>query len=113
MLCDNILKNLPPDSTQEVSQILLQNSIIKIERIISHGEVTSKDFWYDQAEDEFVILASGSAIIEYEDHRTVTLQTGDYLYIPSHQKHRVQYTDTSCDTIWLALFFKSEPIDEQ
>jgi cupin 2 domain-containing protein len=35
----------------------------------------------------------------------VVLKTGDYLNIASHVKHRVEWTDSSSETIWLAVHY--------
>ena len=77
---------------------------IKIERIVSQGHTSPTDFWYNQDENEFVILLSGSAKIVFENS-TITLNEGDYLLIEAHQKHRVTYTSKEPKAVWLAIFF--------
>ena len=66
-----------------------------IERIISTGQSTLPGEWYDQNKDEWVILLQGEAILSYEDGSQIKLTVGDYLLIPAHQKHRVEYTSIS------------------
>jgi cupin 2 domain-containing protein len=44
-------------------------------------------------------------VIEYENGEQVTLNTGDYLYLPAHLKHRVASTSEDEQTIWLAIFW--------
>jgi glyoxylate utilization-related uncharacterized protein len=34
---------------------------------------------------------------------TVALKRGDYLYIPPHARHRVEWTDPDHVTVWLAI----------
>lgn len=63
--------------------------------------------WYDQERDEWVILLRGTAELRARDNR-IELNQGDYLYIPAHQKHRVEYTSSDPACIWLAIHFKSE-----
>ena len=104
----NLFQNLPRERSKEVFETLFANNNVKIERIISHGEITPTDQWYNQKEDEFILLLSGNATLMYKDNHTVSLSSGDTLYIPAHQEHRVSYTDTNIETIWLAIFFKSE-----
>ncbi len=48
--------------------------------------------WYDQDTDEWVILLQGEAILSYADGSETNLTPGDYLFIPAHQKHRVEYS---------------------
>jgi cupin 2 domain-containing protein len=33
----------------------------------------------------------------------VVLRTGNHLNIGAHVKHRVEWTDPTCETIWLAV----------
>lgn len=102
---NNIFNNLPPfPQEEEIFDVITQNKNIKIERIVSTGQSSPDNFWYKQEQNEFVLLISGNAELEFENH-TVTLTKGDYLLIPSGVKHRVKSTDDSNHTIWLAVFF--------
>ncbi len=85
--------------------MLLSQSNVRIERIISQGHSTPDGEWYDQSENEWVIVLQGSSVLEYENHEQVTLHKGDYLYIPAHFKHRVISTTKHQQTIWLAIFW--------
>ena len=40
---------------------------VRIERIISHGHASPADFWYDQAQHEWVIVLKGAARLQFED----------------------------------------------
>lgn len=79
------------------------NGDVRIERIISTGQTTPDDKWYDQETDEWVILLEGNAIILFEDSVEISLQKGDYILIKAHEKHRVTYTSTEPECIWLAV----------
>ncbi|MCO5251516.1 MAG: cupin domain-containing protein [Candidatus Kapabacteria bacterium] len=100
---ENIFSNLP-QSTDEIIEILVRSPNVRIERIISSCNNSPDGFWYDQDENEWVILLQGSAKIEFEDEM-IDLKTGDYLLIPSHKKHRVAETSPTEKTIWLAVFY--------
>lgn len=89
-------------STEEIFTELLKTPNIKIEQIISYGQSSPNDFWYDQEENEWAIVLDGEAILEFED-KSVTLKKGEYINILAHQKHRVAYTANP--TIWLAVFY--------
>ena len=39
------------------------------------------------------------------DDEAVIMKTGDYINIPAHRKHRVEWTDPEEDTIWLAIHY--------
>ncbi|MGV2830726.1 cupin domain-containing protein [Myxosarcina sp. GI1(2024)] len=97
-------KHLPPE---ELFQSLFSTESISIERIVSTGQRTPPGEWYDQERDEWVILLRGTAELRARDNR-IELNQGDYLYIPAHQKHRVEYTSSDPACIWLAIHFKSE-----
>ena len=87
---------------EEVTAILAESKNIRIERIISTGQVSD---WYDQTETEFVILVEGEAAIEYADGKIINMSRGDVLLIEPHERHRVAYTSTDPPCIWLCIFY--------
>ena len=96
--------NLPPSlPDKELFESIVKSDNILIERIISTGQTTLPGEWYDQDKDEWVILLQGEAVLSYEDGSQIKLTAGDYLFIPAHQKHRVEYTSISPPCIWLAV----------
>ena len=102
----NIYSNIPEKLSDEIVDVIFQSEIIRIERIISDGQASPDNFWYDQEENEWVILLKGKAKIKYQDQSEQNLTEGDYIFIPSHKKHRVEWTDNNTKTIWLAVLFK-------
>ena len=96
----NLPSSLP---NKELFESIVSNENILIERIISTGQTTPPGEWYDQDKDEWVILLQGEAILAYEDGKQIKLTAGDYLFIPAHQKHRVEYTSIEPPCIWLAV----------
>jgi cupin 2 domain-containing protein len=104
MKIENIFEPLPIPASVEVFEKLLSTPHCTLERIVSTGQATPPGEWYDQEQDEWVILLSGRAGLLFENEQTVhVLQPGDYVNIPAHQRHRVEWTDSSQTTIWLAL----------
>jgi cupin 2 domain-containing protein len=104
---DNLFHSTPPGVPGEVTDVLLQHDRVRIERIVSRGDHSPPGFWYDQIEHEWVVLLSGAARLTFGDDRgTVVLGPGDYLHIPPHQRHRVEWTDPDADTVWLAVFYR-------
>ncbi len=106
----NLFAEIPADLPEEVFQILADGKGIRIERILSDGHASAKDFWYDQPRNEFVLLLQGSAVLQIqveERVESVSLKPGDYINIAAHQKHRVESTDDSSQTVWLAIHFDS------
>ena len=97
----NIYEMPPLPLTEEVTTILSKNENIRIERIISTGQVSD---WYNQDETEFVVLLEGKAVVEYENGTSVAMLKGDTLLIKPHEKHRVSYTSSEPPCIWLCVF---------
>ena len=86
----------------ELTTVLAEKSNVRIERIVSTGQTSE---WFDQAENEFVILLQGSAEIEFEDKESVVMTNGDTLLIAPHKRHRVSYTSSDPPCIWLCVFY--------
>ena len=101
----SIFNKIPKQLPQELFEEMLSNDSIKIERIISKGHVTPKGEWYNQANNEWVIVLQGEAILSFEDSDDVRLESGDYINIPAHTKHKVSWTIPNQETIWLAIFY--------
>jgi len=92
---------------QEVFENILTNGDVVIERILSSGQRTPEGQWLQQDKDEWVILLQGSSELSFEDGKRLTLNNGDYIFIPFDTKHRVEKTSTNPICIWLAVHFKS------
>jgi len=100
----NIFANIPRQLPEELFESILKRDHVRIERIISRGHVTPANQWYDQDVDEWVMLVQGQARIVYEEgNETIHLTSGDFLLIPAHTRHRVDWTMPDLDTIWLAI----------
>lgn len=102
----NILADIPSQLPQELFTSLLQHEHLHIERIVSRGHTSADNEWYDQENNEWLILIQGAAALEFaEQTELIKLQMGDYLLIPAHCRHRVAWTDPNEDSIWLAVHF--------
>lgn len=101
----NLLREIPANLAQELIQPLVDVRNVRIERIVSLGHRSAPDFWYDQPEHEWVVIVSGSARLMFEDGTLIEMSAGDWLNIPAHQKHRVDWTDPAAATVWLAVFY--------
>ena len=44
-------------------------------------------------------------LINRSEDDIVVLKAGDYFNIGAHVKHRVEWTDSTCETIWLAVYY--------
>lgn len=99
----NAISSIP----DEVFEALVQTEHFTLERIVSAGQATPPGEWYDQETHEWVILLSGRAGLLFEQETEVhELQPGDYVLIPAHCRHRVEWTDPTQQTVWLALHYR-------
>lgn len=87
---------------EEVFDELASFNQTKIERIVSSGHV-SIDGWMEQSHFEWVTLVQGEACVIFDNNETFVLKTGDHLSIPPFQKHRVTYTSSNPECIWIAV----------
>jgi cupin 2 domain-containing protein len=104
---NNILKlnKLPGKIDVELFEELFKSKNSHIERIISVGWNKVEDNRYDQETEEWVLLIKGSASIEFENNYFIEMIEGDYIFIPSHCKHKVIKTSSNPPCIWLAVHF--------
>lgn len=104
----NLYAQLSDSMPHEMIEALAQGENFRLERIVSLGHTTPPGQWYDQDADEWVVLLSGSARLLFEDGKEYrNLKPGDWLLIQAHHRHRVEWTDQNCHTLWLALHFTS------
>ena len=102
----NILSDIPDNLSDELIDIITENQDVTIERIVSRGHTSPHDFWYDQDKSEFVFLVCGEARLRFEENdELVQMKKGDYVIIPAHTRHRVEWTSPGEDTIWLAIHY--------
>ena len=106
MVTSNIYSDIPADLPDELFEAIIRNESFRLERIISRGHATPDGEWYDQDQDEWVILLKGSAGIAIDgEDGIVVLRPGDYIHLPAHLRHRVEWTDPDTETVWLALHY--------
>ena len=106
-MTDNLFKQLPrsTEKNEQFSELLKQPGL-RIERIVSTGQASPPDFWYDQPGGEWVLLIQGEAKLRFADEAEARhLQAGDYLDIAARRKHRVDWTPSGEITIWLAIHY--------
>ncbi|MDO9708998.1 cupin domain-containing protein [Paracraurococcus lichenis] len=82
---------------------LLAGGGARVVRIASRGHADAEGAWYDQAEDEFVLLLAGAARLEFAEGTARALAPGDWAVIPARCRHRVAWTDPGRETLWLAV----------
>jgi cupin 2 domain-containing protein len=101
----NIFADIPKQLHEELFENIISKDSLKIERIISKGHISPNSGWYDQENDEWVIVLQGEAVLSFENKEEVRLKAGDYINIPAHTKHKVSWTLPEKETIWLAIHY--------
>lgn len=101
----NLLRELPDGPAGEIVERLAGSRTVRIERIVSHGQASPEDFWYDQDEAEFVLVLAGAARLEFANGEVLALGPGDFVDIAPHRRHRVEWTDPDRRTVWLVVFY--------
>ena len=101
----NLLSDIPSELPAELFETLAEAPGVRIERIVSRGHASDPGFWYDQATRECVLVVSGRARLQFEGEEPFEVRPGDFVEIPAHRKHRVDWTDPDSPTVWLAIHF--------
>ena len=101
----SLFADLPAPGAEEDFRPLFANGAVRIERIVSHHHASPPGFWYEQADDECVLLVRGAAVLAFDDGHEQALTPGDWVLLPAGCKHRVARTEAS--TIWLAVHARS------
>ncbi len=101
----NLFHDLPQHLPQELVQILVGAANVRIERIVSHGHASAEGFWYDQEQHEWVMVLAGAARLCFEGEQPFKMKPGDFVNIPAHKRHRVEWTTPDEVTIWLAVHY--------
>ena len=101
----NVFTDLPLRLPDELFTTLLKAANVRIERIVSHGHSSPDGFWYDQDQHEWIIVLKGHAKLRLEEE-LVEMQPGDFVNIPAHRKHRVEWTTPDEPTVWLAVHYE-------
>jgi cupin 2 domain-containing protein len=105
----NLLADIPARLPEELVQTLLGTTDLRIERIVSLGHASPEGFWYDQEMHEWVLLLKGAARLTLEGEEPIDLVPGSFLNIPAHRRHRVERTDPTRPTVWLAIHYRGSP----
>lgn len=102
----NIFDRIPNTLPSEAIDILASRGSTRVERIVSRGHCSPPGFWYDQEDNEWVLVLRGEAQLRFEkDGRLLHLAAGSYMHIAAHERHRVEWTTEETETVWLAVFY--------
>ena len=105
---ENLFAAIPQGLAEEQAVALLAAPGLRIERIVSAGQASPAEFWYDQDWSEWVVLLSGTAALLFEGEAAPReLEPGSYLHIAPHVRHRVERTSASPPAVWLAVHWNA------
>jgi cupin 2 domain-containing protein len=100
----NLFADLSPQLSEELFTTLLDAGAVRVERIVCGGQASPEGCWYDQDRHEWVVVLRGAARLRFEDG-VVEMRPGDFVNIPAHQRHRVEWTAPDEPTVWLAVHY--------
>jgi len=109
-MAGNLFADLPakPEAAERI-EALLACPGLRVERIVSTGQASPPDFWYEQTDAEWVVLLSGAAALRFADETAARrLAPGDWLHIAPRRRHRVEWTAPDAVSVWLAVHFPEE-----
>ncbi|WP_096701584.1 cupin domain-containing protein [Magnetospirillum sp. 15-1] len=100
----SLLAHTESDFDEEVFDTLLEGGRFRLLRIVSNGQATPEGVWLDQDDDEWVVLIKGAAMLRIDgEAKAHALTPGDWMLLPAHCRHRVEWTAPDQPTVWLAL----------
>ena len=102
----NLLADLPSIAPEERFETLFATPVCRVERIVSFGHASPPGFWYEQGEDEWVVLLVGCAVLAFADGHVLALRAGDWVSLPARCRHRVE--SVSQDAVWLAVHCRAD-----
>ena len=112
MPVNNLLSDVPTELPAELFETILQSGSFRIERIASRGHSSPEGFWYDQGGNEWVLVLRGAAKLQFDGERdALEMKPGDFVNIPAHKRHRVEWTDPNQPTIWLAIHYGEDVVE--
>lgn len=103
----NLFEPLPETGVEEQVTTLSRTAGARLVRIVSAGHATPEGEWCDQDDNEWVVVLRGGAGLRIEGEDEVrVLSAGDFIDIPAHLRHRVEWTDADEPTVWLAFHYR-------
>ncbi len=100
----NLFANAPAALAEELFETLLGAPGVRVERIVSTGQATPAGQWLQQERVEWVALLSGSAGLLFDGEAAArVLKPGDWVTIPARARHRIEWSDATAPTVWLAM----------
>lgn len=103
MQTGNLFTDATPFHEGERFDTILSHKNLVVERIVSTSAITPRE--YVQSQDEWVLLVKGEAVLQVAG-QSVSLKSGDYVFLPSDVPHTVERTSEGA--MWLAVHLYPE-----
>lgn len=95
-----------PKSDKVLVDAVFENSTIKLQRVVAHGQASSPGASCPQTDNDFLVLLKGELTLDYETEKeNVSLVPGGYLITTPNQNNRVESTSKQEATVWLKASF--------
>jgi cupin 2 domain-containing protein len=105
----NLFSAVEHGPLEHVDMLVEHGDDLTVERIVSLAHASAPDFWYDSPRDEWVVLLSGAAALEFEHGEAPhEMRPGDYIRIEAHRRHRVAWTHPHQPSVWLAVHYRAK-----
>ncbi len=102
---ESLLANLPTDLSQEFFKEIINTGYIRIEQIVSNGHTSPKLVWYDQDENEWVVVIKGAGELTNE----VTLPEADVMRFVRMDKKFIGKDATLAGPLrWICVYLEIE-----
>ena len=100
----NLFANLAERAMREEVAVLAETAGGRIERIVSTGQASRPDFGTIRPRRSgWSFFPGAQAYASKPSPSPRVLAPGDWLEIPAHARHRVEWTDAERPTVWLAV----------
>ncbi len=106
---ENLLGRPIPLDGQQDKYLIQESSHWRLELISSCNSACYHNRWDEFKEHEWMLILRGSLLLRLKDSDSmVELNVGDHFYLAPHSLHRLEKTDPSPGSAWLALFWIEE-----
>lgn len=87
-------------------EAILNNNVIKLERIVARGQASKAGLFCPQTDNDFLIQLKGDLQLEYQGQKKlVNLVPGEYKITTPNENNRIQSTSKGVDSVWLKASF--------
>lgn len=99
--------NLFNTQNAELATTVTESRKIKVERVVTHGQVSPAGAFCPQEGNDYLLLLKGGLVLEYQATQAkVTLKPGDHIVTKPQDSNRVDWVAPNQETLWLKISFQ-------